>query len=101
MAGTIDELTINWVDEASGIQKVKELKKAVLTRGAWTTIMYLYQDFDGKKQTFGEPKIRIQRYQKRNDTYLPKSKFNISSDRQAYQIVDQIKEWFPERPSEG
>ena len=33
MAETIDELTINWTDESDGKQKVKELKKEVLTRG--------------------------------------------------------------------
>lgn len=98
MAETIDELTINWTDETDGRQKVKELKKEVLTRGSWTTIMYLYQDLDGKTDDYGPPKIRIQRYQKREGNYMPKSKFNVSNAKQAYQIVDIIKQWFPERP---
>jgi hypothetical protein len=98
MAETIDELTINWTDETDGRQKVKELKKEVLTRGSWTTIMYLYQDLDGKTGEFGLPKIRIQRYQKREGNYMPKSKFNISNAKQAYQIVDIIERWFPDRP---
>lgn len=99
MSQTIDELTINWTDEADGRQKVKELKKEILTRGSWTTIMYLYQDLDAKTGEFGTPKIRIQRYQKRGESFVPQSKFNISSDKQAYQIVDVITRWFPERPS--
>lgn len=98
MAGTIDELSINWVDETDGKQKVKELSKEVLTRGSWTTIMYLYQDLDAKSGEFGEPKIRIQRYQKRGENFLPQSKFNISTAKQAYQIIDVIQKWFPERP---
>ncbi len=98
MAETIDEITINWTDESDGKQKVKELKKEVLTRGAWTTIMFLYQDLDSKTGDFGAEKIRIQRYQKRSGSFMPKSKFNISNAKQAYQIIDVIKGWFPDRP---
>lgn len=97
MAETIDELSINWTDETDGVQKVKELKKEVLTRGSWTTVMYLYQDRDAKSGEFGPHKIRIQRYQKRGGHFIPKSKFNISSAKQAYQIIDVITQWFPDR----
>ena len=98
MAENIDEITINWTDEADGKQKVREIKKEVLTRGSWTTIMFLYQDLDNKSGEFGPPKIRIQRYQKRGGEFRPQSKFNISNAKQAYQIVDVIETWFPERP---
>lgn len=101
MAGTIDEISINWVDESDGKQKVKEIEKEVLSRGSWTTIMFLYQDLDNKTGDFGPPKIRIQRYQKRGGEYRPQSKFNISSSKQAYQIIDVIKQWFPDKPGEG
>jgi hypothetical protein len=99
MAAKIEEITINWTDEKDGKQKVKELKKEVLSRGSWTTIVFLYQDLDAKSGEFGAPKIRIQRYQKRGGEYRPQSRFNISSAKQAYQIVDVIKKWFPEGPS--
>ncbi len=101
MATNIDEITINWTDEADGKQKIRELKKEVLSRGSWTTIMFLYQDLDNKSGEFGAPKIRIQRYQKRGGAFKPQSKFNISSARQAYQILDVIKQWFPDRPGAG
>ncbi|MFH1829237.1 MAG: hypothetical protein ABH871_00475 [Pseudomonadota bacterium] len=100
MATNIDDITINWTDESDGKQKVKELKKEVLSRGSWTTIMFLYQDIDNKTNEFGPPKIRIQRYQKRDGEFRPQSKFNISNAKQAYQIVDIIKQWFPEGPAE-
>ncbi len=98
MASNIDEITINWTDESDGKQKIRELKKEVLSRGSWTTIVFLYQDLDNKSGEFGQPKIRIQRYQKRGGVFKPQSKFNISSARQAYQIIDVITKWFPERP---
>lgn len=96
MAGTIDELTINWTDEADGVQKVKELQKEVLTRGSWTTIMYFYQELDKKTGQWMSPKIRIQRYQKRGDNFIPRSKFVITTPKQGYQIIDIIKKWYPD-----
>ncbi|MBX7148830.1 hypothetical protein K1X76_07050 [bacterium] len=95
MAETIDEININWSDEAGNLL-VKELKKEILTRGSWTTIMFLYQDFDKKKNDFGPKKIRIGRYQKRNGKFMQQSKFNISSAKQAKQFMGVINGWLPE-----
>ena len=55
MAETIDEITIDWKDE-NGQQLVRQLKKEVLTSGAWSTIMFLYQDFDQKSGRLGTQK---------------------------------------------
>ncbi|MFH1652900.1 MAG: hypothetical protein ABIE74_02490 [Pseudomonadota bacterium] len=100
MAENVEELTINWTDEADGKLKTKELKKEVLTKGTWATIMYLYQELNQKTDEFGEPKIRIQRYQKRDGVYQKKSKFNITNAKQAYQMIDIIKKWYPDNPTE-
>lgn len=96
MAETVDEITIDWKDEQSGQQLVKQVKKEVLTSGAWSTIMFMYQDFDKKSGEFGPKKIRVARYQKRGGKFIPQSKFNISSARQARQIVDIIQTWLGE-----
>jgi len=95
MAETVDEITIDWKDE-NGQQLVKQVKKEVLTSGAWSTIMFMYQDLDKKSGAFGPKKIRVARYQKRGGTYIPQSKFNISSARQAKQIVEVIQGWLTE-----
>lgn len=100
MAESIDDITINWQDEA-GKQITKELKKIVLTRGSWTTIMFLYQDLDRKTEGFGPKKIRIGRYQKRNGEFRQQSKFNISSGAQAQQIIEVVQQWLPEMAAEG
>ncbi|MBI2343967.1 MAG: hypothetical protein HYV02_06520 [Deltaproteobacteria bacterium] len=100
MAETIDELTINWTDETDGVQKIRELKKEVLTRGSWTTVMYFFEEWDAKNSGYGEPKIRIQRYQKRGGQFIPQSRFNITNAKQAYQIMDVMTQWYPKRPSE-
>ena len=91
MSDTIDGLTIAFSEE--GVETTKELGKQILSKGAWTTILFRYQDWDKAKQVYGPVKYSIRRYQKRNNQYWQKSKFNISSDDQARKIVDILSEW--------
>lgn len=93
-AATIDELTVAW--EEDGIETVKELDKEVLTKGAWSTIIFKYQSLDKAKGEFKAPCYTIRRYQKRNGEYIPKSKFNISSNDQAQKIIDVLEKWVKE-----
>lgn len=91
MADTVDELTIEYVED--GITTVKELAKVILSKGAWATIMYKYQDWDRSKEQYGAEKYSIRRYQKRNNIYMQKSKFNISSKDQANKIIEVLSGW--------
>lgn len=91
MAETIDEITIDY--EEDGIKTTKQLDKAVLTKGAWTTILFRYQDWDRAKEAYGPDKYTIRRYQKRSGYYQQKSKFNISSKEQAQKIIDTLNQW--------
>jgi hypothetical protein len=100
MAETVDEITIDWTDE-NGQQLVRQLKKEILTSGAWSTIMFLYQDFDKKAGDWGPKKIRVVRYQKRGGKYIPQSKFNVSSAKQARQIIESLQNWLPEMDNQG
>ncbi len=95
MAETIDEITINWSDE-EGRLVVKELKKEVLSKGSWTTIMFMYQELDKTTDEYKPAKIRINRYQKRSGVFVQQSKFNISSAKQATQLADVLGKWIPE-----
>lgn len=94
MASTPEELTLAYSED--GVELVKELDKVILTRGAWTTILFRYQDWDRAKNDFGPEKYSIRRYQKRGGDYLPKSKFNISSREQAKAIVEALNQWIGE-----
>lgn len=91
MAETVDELTIEYVED--GIATTKELDKQVLTKGAWSTIVYRYQDWDRRKEEYGPDKYSIRRYQKRNGVYQQKSKFNISSKDQATKLIEILQAW--------
>jgi hypothetical protein len=91
VAETIDELTVEYTDE--GIVTTKELDKVVLSKGAWSTILFRYQDWDRKKEEYGPEKYTIRRYQKRNGEYRQQSKFNISSKEQAKQLIEALQTW--------
>lgn len=91
MSESIEGLTIAFSE--NGVETTRELDKHVLTKGAWTTIMYRYQDWDNKLQDFGPVKYSIRRYQKRNNQYWQKSKFNISSEDQARKVIEILSGW--------
>ena len=91
MNQTVEDLTMEYIDE--GIVTVKELDKVVLSKGAWTTIIYKYQNWDSKKQEYGPILFGIRRYQKKDGKYWQKSKFNISSKDQAQKIIEVLNKW--------
>lgn len=94
MASTVEELTISYSED--GIEIVKELDKVVLSKGAWSTVMFRYQEWNRSKGEYGPDKYSIRRYQKRNGEYMPKSKFNISSRDQAKAIILALQRWTEE-----
>ena len=95
MEEPIDGISIDWKDE-NGQHLVKQVKKEVLTSGAWSTVMFMYRDLDKRAGEFGPKKIRVVRYQKRGGKFMAQSKFNISSAKQAKRIVEIIQNWLPE-----
>jgi len=91
MASSVDELSISYTED--GIEVVKELDKEVLSKGAWSTIIFRYQDWNRSKEEYGPEKYTIRRFQKRNGEYMPKSKFNISSKDQAKSVIAALEKW--------
>ncbi|MGA7801797.1 MAG: hypothetical protein WCC36_13405 [Gammaproteobacteria bacterium] len=94
MASQAEELTVNY--EEDGVQLVKELDKVILSKGAWATVLFRFQELDRQKSEFGPDKFTIRRYQKRHGEYQQKSKFNISSRDQAAKIVQALNGWLSE-----
>jgi len=94
MAATIEDLTINY--EEDDVLVVKETGKEVLSKGAWTTILYRYNNLDRKTNEYGKDMFTIRRYQKRQGEYMMKSKFNISSAEQAKKIISALESWIEE-----
>ncbi len=94
MAENVEDLTVNYEEE--GLLIVKELDKEILSKGAWATILFRYQDLDKVTQEYSSDKFIIRRYQKKNGQYQVKSKFNISSVAQARKIVETLGGWLGE-----
>jgi len=93
MAETLEELTYDYEDEGTLVRK--ELDRAVLTKGGWATVMFLFQELDRATAKFRAPKMAIVRFKKSKGVYRKQSSFNISSEKQARQIVEVFERWYP------
>lgn len=91
MASDVNELSINY--EEDGVLIVKELDRTILSKGAWATVIFRYQQWDRRKNEYGPDHFTIRRYRKMNGEYTPQSKFNISSPAQAQKIIDALSGW--------
>ena len=91
MASTVEELTIAY--EEDGVAIVKEIDKSVLSKGAWATVVFRYQEWDRAKQVYGQDKYTIRRYKKSGGDYRQQSKFTISSPDQAKKLIDILQAW--------
>ncbi len=91
MSTEIEDLTVDYEEDGKLVSR--QLDKIVLTKGAWSTIIYRYQDWNRTKEEYGPDKYSIRRYQKRNGQYMQKSKFNISSRDQATKIINALETW--------
>jgi len=94
MAADVAEITINY--EEDGVLLVKELAKEVLSKGAWATVIFRFQQWDKKKGAYGPDQYTIRRYRKVGGQYSQQSKFNISSRDQAAKIAEILGRWLQE-----
>jgi len=91
MASDVNDITIQYEEDGEII--VKEIDKEILSKGAWATVLFRYQQLDRRKKEYGPDAYAIRRYQKVHGEYLPKSKFTISSNKQAEKIVNALQKW--------
>lgn len=98
MAENIDDITISYSE--GDIEVTKELAKEILTRGAWSTIVFKFQEWNAAKEAYGPIKYTIRRYQKRHGEFKMKSKFNISNCDQAQKVITILTKWVAEDQTE-
>ncbi len=91
MNETVEDLTVEL--EEDGHLIVKQLDKRILSKGAWATVLFRYQQWRPETDDYGPDKFLIQRYKKSGGEYKRQSKFNISSADQARKIVEALTEW--------
>lgn len=93
---SVEDLSIAY--EENGQLIVKELDKVILSKGAWATVMFRYQQWEEAKSDFGTEKYAIRRYRKVGGEYKMQSKFVISSPAQAQKIVETLAGWLEDAP---
>ncbi|MBQ7739096.1 MAG: hypothetical protein IJT59_05540 [Desulfovibrionaceae bacterium] len=98
MSDRVEDLTVEY--EEDGQLLVKELDKVILSNGAWSTILFRYQEWRNADGDYGPDKYVIRRYRKSGGEYSLKSKFVISSADQARKIVNALSGWLDENSSE-
>ena len=94
MSATADDLTVDYSE--GGVQLVQELDKVILSRGAWTTAVFKYREWEARRGDYGPVRFSVRRYQKRNDRYQQRSKFTISSPDQARKLIAALGRWVEE-----
>ncbi|MFC1596092.1 hypothetical protein ACFL4D_02260 [Candidatus Margulisiibacteriota bacterium] len=97
MASSIDEITIAYQED--DVLVVKELGKEVLSKGAWSTIVFKYQQWEAAKNAYGQERYTVRRYRKVGGDYKQQSKFNISGRDQASKIITVLQKWVSEEPA--
>ena len=93
MAETLEDLTYDYEDE--GVLVRKQIDRAILSKGSWATVMFLFQELDRAKGKFRPPKMAIVRFKKAKGSYRKQSSFNISNEKQARQITEVFEGWYP------
>lgn len=91
MNENVNDLTVSY--EENGKLVVREIDKYVLSKGAWATLIFRYQEWRPETDDYGPDKFVIQRYKKSGGEYKRQSKFNISSADQARKIVEALQGW--------
>ncbi len=91
MASDIDELTIQYEEEGQVL--VEELDKLILHRGAWTTVLFLYREWDAKAEDFSQPKAGLRRYQKTGGVFRKRDAINLT-EKNIPLLIGQLQKWF-------
>ena len=90
MAENINDITVNYEDEGEVL--VEELDKVILTRGAWTSILFRYRERDRRSGLLGPPKATLRRYQKYLGVFKKRDAINLSAEA-ARNLAATLNQW--------
>ena len=93
MAENINDITVNYEEEGEVL--VEELEKVILTRGAWTTILFRYRERERQSGQMGAPKATLRRYQKYQGVFKKRDAINLSAET-AKTLVETLGQWLAE-----
>ena len=96
MPETVEDLTITREGDDRMAPR-KQLKKQVVTSGAWATVIYKFEELKKSKkgETWGE-KYSLVRYRKLKGSYRFQKEFTISNSDHVRVLRDTFTEWLAE-----
>jgi hypothetical protein len=93
ISDALDELTYEL--EEDGVLVRKQRDRVVLARGAWATVMFLFEELDRGTGAYGAPKIAIVRFQKWRGGWRKHAAFTLANAAQAGELADALARWTP------
>jgi hypothetical protein len=91
MFDALDELTYDHEDD--GVLVRKQLERVVIARGAWATVMFLYEELDRATGSFGAPKIAFVRLKKSRGAYRKHASFTIAGGDETRRLGAILAGW--------
>lgn len=91
----LDDVTVEV--EQDGDLVVRQDARAVLSRGAWPVLAFLYRERD-RDGAWGPPRVTLRKFRRQHDAWRPESKMNLSLD-EARALLSALGPWldrFPE-----
>ncbi len=93
MARFSSELSANF--ERCGILMRKQIEKFVLSKGGpWTSIAFLFSNFNNDLKTYDKPKMMLANFKSDNNVFKRYNYYIIKNKEEAKKICNLIKEWF-------
>jgi len=97
MFADLDELTYDHEEDGSLLRQ--QLEKVVLARGAWATVMFVYQERNRRTGAFDAPRVAVVRFRKVRGVYRKHAAFDIADRAQARHIAEVVERWYPQMAS--
>ena len=100
----LDELSYDV--EQDGVLVRRELERVTSTKGAWATVMFLYEDRDVvaggdvNNAPWKAAKVAILRLQKVGDGYKKQASFTLGGAKEARTMANTLLGWFEEKADE-
>jgi hypothetical protein len=90
---TLDDLTYDVEDD--GVLARRQLDRVILSRGAWATVMFLYEELDRETGAYRAPKIAVVRFQKWRGVYRKHASLTLADGAEAQAFVATLGAWAP------
>jgi hypothetical protein len=85
----LDEVTVAL--EQDGDLVVRQEARAVLSRGPWPVLAFLYRERD-RDGAFGPPRVTLRKFRRQHDAWRPESKLNLSLE-EARALSEALAGW--------